>query len=394
MTFPDLDKFIDFSQPVVGLSPMDGVSDAPFRYITNKYGNPDIILSEFVHVVGLCRGGEKLWQDFIFSDSERHISGQIFGAEPEYFYHAAKIVCELGFSGVDINMGCPAKTVTEHGAGAGLIRTPELAKEIVRQVKRGVQDWYETGEITGVSNEIKLRIEKMVEQRRRRAPRDGVTFQRYALGDERSLVPVSVKTRIGYDKIVIDEWVKHLAEVDPAWITVHGRTLKQLYTGFADWDTIALAVATVPHIPVIANGDIKTYADIVEVLDHTKAKGALIGRATYGNPWLFKQVPELKKLIQNTLETSQFSDFSSVSVMPEMYVPSLEERFAVMLEHARLHVELKGEMSFIQMRKHLAWYCAGFDGAVDLRKQLVVSNSVAEVENIIDTFASARISNV
>lgn len=366
----------DIQYPVIGLSPMDGVSDAPFRYITNKYGNPDLILSEFVHVIGLCRGGERLWQDFIFTDNERPISGQIFGAEPEYFYHAAKIVCELGFSGVDINMGCPAKTVAEHGAGAALIRTPQLAQEIVRQVKKGVQDWYETGEVTGVENEMKERIKRMVEQRRQRAEQDGVEFKRYANGDERSLVPVSVKTRLGYDQIVIQDWIKYLADVSPDWITVHGRTLKQLYTGEANWDAIATAVQTVPHIPVIANGDVKSYADIVKVLEVTGAKGALIGRATEGNPWFFKNIESLKKYIAKDPTQTK---------LPEMYTPTMEERFKVMVEHARLHVQLKGEGAFIQMRKHLGWYCAGFEGAVDIRKQLVTANNVAELESILSS---------
>lgn len=367
----------DIQYPVIGLSPMDGVSDAPFRYITNKYGNPDLILSEFVHVVGLCRGGERLWQDFIFTDSEKPISGQIFGVEPDYFYHAAKIICELGFTGVDINMGCPAKTVAEHGAGAGLIRTPKLAQEIVRQVKKGVQDWYETGEITGVKDEMKQRIKKMVEQRRQRAEADGIEFKRYANGNDRQLVPVSVKTRLGVEQITITEWIKYLAEVDPAWITLHGRTLKQLYAGEANWDAIATAVATVPHIPMIANGDVKSYADVVKVLDVTKAKGVLVGRATEGNPWFFKNIDKLKKFIAKDPEQIE---------IPDIYIPSLEERFQVMIEHAKLHVELKGEGAFIQMRKHMAWYMNGFDGALDMRKKLMSTNNIADIEQVVSEF--------
>lgn len=366
--------FDDTKYPVIGLSPMDGVSDAPFRYITNKYGKPDVILSEFVHVIGLCRGGERLWQDFIFSDNERPISGQIFGAEPEYFYHAAKIVCELGFNGVDINMGCPAKTVAEHGAGAALIRTPELAQEIVRQVKKGVQDWYETGEVTGVQDEVKQRIQRMMEQRKARAEREGVEFSRYASDPERSLVPVSVKTRLGYDQIVVGDWMKYLGDVEPAWITVHGRTLKQLYTGEANWEAIATAVQAASHIPVIANGDVKSYADIVKVLEVTDAKGVLIGRATEGNPWFFKNIDALKSYIAK--DPGQIE-------LPEQYMPTLKERFEVMLEHARLHVQLKGEGAFIQMRKHLGWYCTGFEGAVEIRKQLVTANNVDDIVRIL-----------
>jgi tRNA-dihydrouridine synthase B len=359
---------LDFSKgPIIGLSPMDGVSDAPFRYITHKYGSPDATFTEFVHVIGICRGGERLWQDFIFADRERPISAQLFGTETEYFYHAAKIAAEMGFDGVDINMGCPARSVAEHGAGAALIRTPELAKEIVKAVQKGVKDWYETGELTGITNKFKQRVERMVDERKRFSEKDGVEFKRYANGADRSVLPVSVKTRIGYSEVTVRDWIKTLTEVEPAWLTIHGRTLKQLYTGQADWDAIAAGVEST-HLPVLANGDIKSVADIKRVLELTKAKGVLLGRASYGNPWLFKNLNKFKQ------------DFNSDTT----YIPSLEERFAVVKEHVKLHLELKGPGSFVQLRKHLGWYMSGFPEAAELRKQLVVSNNEEEVEQILD----------
>lgn len=352
-----LSTLLQKSQPIIGLSPMDGVTDAAFRFVTKKYGNPDVTYTEFVHVMGMCRGSERLYQDFIFTDLERPIIGQIFGAEPEYFYHAAKLICELGFDGVDINMGCPAKSVAEHGAGAALIRTPDLAADIIKATQQGVVDWAADGELTGVSDEIKQRIARMVEQRRQRNLVLGVAFKRYGAGAERGTVPVSVKTRIGYDEIVVEQWIAHIAEQKPHWIAVHGRTLKQLYTGQANWDALALAVKAT-DLPVLVNGDIKTQDDLSRVLELTNARGALIGRGTYGTPWWFNREnkPNPQKIIE------------------------------IMLEHAQLHVELKGESSYVQLRKHLAWYSQHLPNSVEIRKRLVTSNNIDELQQILSSY--------
>lgn len=349
---------------------MDGVTDAAYRFITSKYGSPDITFTEFVHVMGIMRGSERLWQDFIFSDAERPTVAQLFGAEPEYFYHASKIVCELGFDGVDINMGCPMRSVTDHGAGAALINTPDLAQQIVREVKRGVRDWYETGELTGIDDEMRRRIQVMVDARRRRADVLGIPFKRYAAAADRSLLPVSVKTRIGYKEVVVEEWMKTLTEVEPSWISVHGRTLKQMYTGEADWEALARG-RQATHLPFLANGDVRTFEDIKSILQMTKADGVLIGKGSYGNPWIFKGLVDLKQALV------------TCGALPQMYVASEEEKKQVMLEHVKLHVELKGEGAFVQTRKHMGWYMNGFPGAVDLRKQLMQTNTVVEVEAVI-----------
>ena len=129
---------------ILGLSPMDGVTDAAFRWMVARYGKPDVMYTEFVNVEGLMRGrAEKLLPAFFYHKIERPIVAQLFGKGPEEFYRAAVLVGELGFDGVDINMGCPAKNVAQKGMGAGLIETPQLAQKIVRQVKRAVKDWSE-----------------------------------------------------------------------------------------------------------------------------------------------------------------------------------------------------------------------------------------------------------
>ncbi len=375
--------------PVLGLAPMDGVTDHAYRYITKKYGNPDIIFTEFTHVQGLCIAGQNLLKAFEYDQTQRPIVAQIYGKEPEYFYHAAKIVCALGFDGVDINMGCPAKNVTSSGAGAGLIRTPELAKEIIASVKEGVKHWVDNGELTGLSNKTHEAVIEMIRKLKSSSEPDAKGEQAYAKGqaaygssglkenpnlkgylnltsDKRSEIPVSVKTRIGFDKPVTESWISHLDSCNPAWLTVHGRTLKQMYTGNADWTELKKAVESTDKA-VLVNGDIKEYSDIQKVLNLTGAYGVLIGRATFGNPWVFKE--------DNAAQTSESGSINS---------DLLKKKIQVMLEHTKLFVENNLDArAFVQMRKHFGWYIRGFDGAKEIREKLMRSNSLAEVEEIV-----------
>ena len=120
---------------------MDGVTDAPNRTMHGLYGRPDVVITEFTNVEGLWRGGDRIFRDFLYTPAERPVVAQIFGCQPEYFYKAAHVVCELGFDGLDINMGCPAKTIANKGGGAGLIRVPDIAKAIIRAAQKGVRDW-------------------------------------------------------------------------------------------------------------------------------------------------------------------------------------------------------------------------------------------------------------
>ena len=128
----------EMEKPVIGLAPMDGVTDAPFRYMVAKYGKPSLQMTEFTNVEGLARGAVKMLQAFIYDEIERPIVAQIYGTEPDSYYKAAVMLARMGFDGIDINMGCPATKVAKSGSGAGLIRTPELAKELVRMTKKGV----------------------------------------------------------------------------------------------------------------------------------------------------------------------------------------------------------------------------------------------------------------
>ncbi len=367
-------SILELQQPIIGLSPMDGVTDSAYRFITQKYGNPDIMFTEFTNVMGLCIAGDNLLKDFEYDESERLIIGQIYGKEPEYFYHAAKIVCALGFDGVDINMGCPAKTVSSSGAGAGLIKTPDLAREIIAAVKKGVSDWVENGKLTGLSERTYRAVVEKIKNYQLRIKNENIINSNSIgflnlSGEERQIIPTSVKTRIGYDIPVTENWIKNLTLADPAWITVHGRTLKQLYTGEANWDEIRKAVEST-DLPVLANGDIKSAEDVKKVLDLTKANGVLIGRATYGNPWIFSEIRDQMSGIRNqNLEIS------------------FEEKVRVLIEHTEKFVLDNPEpKAFFQMRKHFGWYMKSFDGAKEVREKLMRSNSLEEVKTILNEY--------
>src|SRR5258708_7376435 len=190
----------NLAKPIVGLSPMDGVTDAPFRYITKKYGNPDVIYTEFTSVEGVCHKAKELLKDFLYDETQRPIVAQVYGTTPKFFRQTAVVLCELGFDGIDINMGCPAKNVAHSGAGAALIKTPKLAQEIIRETKAGIQDWL-NGMTSKDCPDISAEIAVEVEKRHQALP------EQY---QQRRPLPVSVKTRIGYDSPVIEEWIPTL----------------------------------------------------------------------------------------------------------------------------------------------------------------------------------------
>src|SRR3989338_6331485 len=160
----------NLAKPIIGLSPMDGVTDAAYRFMVAKSSKPAVIMTEFTNVEGLSRGAISMLEAFIFSDVERPVVAQIYGVEVESFYKVALMVCELGFDGIDINMGCPANKVARRGSGAGLIKTPELAKTIIRIVQKAAQDW--ANGITMEEADIRPKAIKSVrEQKPAPAPR-------------------------------------------------------------------------------------------------------------------------------------------------------------------------------------------------------------------------------
>lgn len=345
--------------PIVGLSPMDGVTDAPWRFIAKKYGMPDVIYTEFVSVEGLWRihkrqeMDHKIWKELLYDESERPVVAQLFGSDPDSFYAATKIVCGLRFDGIDINMGCPSPGLEKSGGGAGLMRDQGRAAAVIEATRRGVEDY-----------------------------------------DNDKEIPVTLKTRIG--SVKPDElWWKFLASQEMPVVAMHGRTFKQLYSGEADWDVLFKAGEIIRESGALflANGDVKKILNGGKVVELNSGKeidikchadGILIGKNAMGNPWIFRK---------------------------DGYEPNTEERLKVAIEHAKKYEEVfmreketesknlkagiasppeadrnDGKGKFFPMRKHLAWYAHGFPEAGELRRKLVTTNSSEDVKKIVSDF--------
>jgi tRNA-dihydrouridine synthase len=350
-------------KPIIGLSPMDGVTDASFRFITAKYGGPDVTFTEFVNVEAAFFAPHTLLRDLTYSEIERPVIAQIYGHTPELFYKVAHLVCELGFDGLDINMGCPAKKVAAKGSGAALIRTPELARTIIQSARRGIHDWRDGQTLADLG--IHTVFSGLADRLRR--------GQEMA---ERRTIPLSVKTRIGYDDVVVEEWMQTLLEENLAAITLHGRTLKQGYKGSADWDAIGRAVEIAKNSAtlILGNGDLKNMAGVCRRVHDTGVDGVLLGRAAQGNPWIFRAKNQAKRSLR-----------SRVTIHSP--VIALEERFRVLLEHSRHFEKYNLIRNFVGMRKHLAWYCCDSPGAAELRARMVRVNDIDEVVQCLRAYA-------
>ena len=344
---------------------MDGVTDASFRHITAKHGGPDVTLTEFVNIQSALYSPSTLLKDFIYSEIERPVVAQIYGKTPELFYKVAHIICELGFDGLDINMGCPAKKVAASGCGAALIRTPDLAREIIRAAQQGIQDWQGGQRLGDVGFD-----NAMVEQ---------VEAVKPNITSGRRLIPVSVKTRLGYDRVVIEDWLATLLKEKPVAISLHGRTLAQGYKGEADWNAIARAVelAKGSGTLILGNGDVQDLPAVYRRVGRSGVDGVLIGRGAQGEPWIFRE----KNAVKHALRCHTELDLHAVPI-------DIAERFRVIVEHCEHFERLCGRSRFVAMRKHLTWYCRSFRGAAEMRARTSRANSAEEVRRILAEFVT------
>ena len=370
-------------KPIIGLSPMDGVTDAPMRFIAKKYGRVDILYTEFVSAEGLWRikkRGEmenKIWQDLRFDKTQGPNIAQVFGSDPESFYEASKIICELGFDGIDINMGCPSPGLEKRGGGAGLIRDKCNAVEVVEATRRGGKDFFDTLQDAQKS----CSHDPTFAGSERVSARD---FASVFATSKKTSIPVSLKTRIGSDK-PDKKWWELLASLQMPAVAMHGRTFKQLYSGFADWDLLLEAAEIIRESGALflGNGDIsrlqisgdrsqfKVLTKMEKEIDLTgRMDGVLIGRGAIGNPWVL-------------CSRFQMTDISSQI--------DTGERLRVAVEHAKKFEEILPEQKFFVMRKHLVGYASGFDNATELRKKLVMTNSASEVEKVCNEWFNSDI---
>ena len=359
-------------QPIIGLAPMDGVTDSAFRHIVATYGKPDVVFTEFTNVHDICSGRLKALDSLRYSEIERPVIAQIYGKDPALFYQAAHVVCELGFDGLDINMGCPSKNVASSGSGAGLIRTPSLALELMDKTRKGIQDWADGQSLA----DLGLKSSALQAIAHLKAEHPDLTERQ-----ERLPIPLSVKTRLGFDCNIIDEWSDCLIQGRPEVISMHGRTLSQMYRGLSDWEAIAQAATHIRNhgILAIGNGDIKSLAEANQRIKDSGVNGVLIGRGALGNPWIFQGIQHVRESLSTgshmKLKTSE---------------PSLEEKFQAMINHAQSFEAIHGPERFVRMRKHLGWYCSSFPHAAAMRVQMVRTNGSQDVINILQAYLTAH----
>lgn len=305
-------------RPCLALAPMADVTDPAYRSLIAQMGRPDVTWTEFVSADGLYHTRElkrmpdeenPLMRDLAFTNEERPIVAQLFGANPETMAYAAKLCRELGFDGIDINMGCPDRSIEKQGAGAAMMKHPEDAPSIIAAAR-------ESG------------------------------------------LPVSVKTRLGYNRVEMDEWLPVLLAEKPAALTVHLRTRKEMSAVPAHWElahrVVELRDRYSPGTLVLGNGDVKSRAEALAKIEETGLDGVMLGRAIFGNPWLF---------------TDRDPDaFSSREKLEALRM--LAERFDALRPRKSFHI----------LKKHFKAFVTGWPGAAELRASLMEAATQEELD--------------
>lgn len=303
--------------PFTALAPMDGVTDMVFRQIIAQIGRPDVFFTEFTSVEGLMSEGRKrVEQNLLFQPNEQPVAAQIWGISPKNFYESAKYIKNSGFSGIDINMGCPQRVIIKNGACSALIKNQKLASEIIKATKEGAGG-----------------------------------------------LPVSVKTRIGWGKEDIEEWIGFLLRQDLAALTVHLRTATELSKVPARWEfmpkIMRLRDKYAPETVIIGNGDITSLNEVKEKHEEYGCEGFMIGRGIFANPWVFNGS-------KNTQDIS------------------LDERFAIFLRHIDLYEKTWGRnKNFENLKKFCKVYINNFPEAAKYREKVMKAKSLEELRESV-----------
>lgn len=299
-------------------SPLSGVTDLVFRQLVRRYAPDSMMYTEMVHASGLTHA-RQLPKVMDVDPQERPISIQLFDCRPDFLAEAARMAAAEGADTIDLNMGCPVNKITKNGGGSSLLRQPEVAEAIVQAVVQAVD------------------------------------------------IPVTVKTRIGWDEEHINavEFAQRMEQAGAQMLTLHGRTRAQGYHGPARWDWIAQVKQAIA-IPVIANGDVVSVESAVRCLEETGADGVMCSRGTLGYPFLVGE-------IDHFLKTGNHRP-----------PPSIVEQLRCAQEHLRLLAAYKGDRGIYQSRKHMTWYVKGFSGAADLRQRLCQIETVEQGVVLLD----------
>ncbi len=312
------------SKPFTVLAPMDDVTDNVFRQVVLSSARPDVFFTEFTSADGLVFNSHGVpRRKLTFTQNQRPIVAQIWGNNPENMEKAAKIVKELDFDGIDINMGCPVREVVRAKAGAGLIGEYDSVGKIIDAVKKGAKG-----------------------------------------------LPVSVKTRLGINQNIAEEWATFLLRQEITALTIHGRTAKQMSKGSADWDEIGKIVKIKnqisPETLVIGNGDIKNYSEVKMARENYDVDGVMVGRGIFDNPWVFDKTDRTR---------------------------TTKEYFDLMEMHINLFQKTWGDSkNFAILKKFFKIYIKDFRGAAELRQEFMESKSKEEVSVLMEKFRATAIS--
>ncbi len=306
-------------KPFFVMAPMEGVTDIAFRQLIDEIGRPDLKFSEFVNATGMfSRGAKSVNMSLEYESSEKPLVAQLWGTNVDDYKKAAKFVVEKGFDGVDINMGCPVRKIINKGSCSALIKNPPLAREIIMAVREGV---------------------------------DGQ-------------IPVSVKTRIGFDQIVTDDWIRFLLESEIDALTVHGRTADEMSRVDCHWEEIAKAVQIRDEMGVntviVGNGDVESLAQGRQKAVEYGVDGIMIGRGVLHNPWIFSD--------------TKFEDHSRA------------EKIDLLRRHAELFFRYwpNDERPFVVLRRFFKIYLRGFENANQLREKVMSARNWGEVEELLN----------
>ncbi|TSC96735.1 MAG: tRNA-dihydrouridine synthase [Candidatus Peregrinibacteria bacterium Greene1014_49] len=331
-------SWVSTPRPIVALAPMAGVTDASYRQLIKRIAPEVIVYTEFLSTDAIHYGAKKTMEMIHFDPKvECPFIVQVFGKDPEHFLSAAKVIEELGADGIDINMGCPAAKVVSSCHGSALIRNPDLAAELVHATKKAVK------------------------------------------------IPVSVKTRLGWDRIeTLIPFCQRIIEAGAEALAIHGRRYCDKFSGAANWDPIYELKKAFPHIPIIGNGDIACAADAVAKIGNLD--GVMVGRGTFGNPWVMGEICEALRDACDGRGRDVRQDVSTedISMQPTISNITFAEKIPLILEHCELAVRLKGEKrGMLEMRRHLASYVRGQPGAAEMRARLVLAEKIEDVKAVL-----------
>lgn len=301
-------------KPIMILAPMDGVTDSVFRQIVCSVGRPDVLFTEFVPIDAILsiKGQDVIKKSLQFSETERPIVAQIWGTDPDKFFKVAKLLSKLGFDGIDINMGCPDKSTIKKGACSALIKNPKLAREIILATIKGANG-----------------------------------------------LPVSVKTRIGFNELDTENWVRALLQTPITALILHLRTVSEMSKVPAHWEEIEKAVKIRNELKlnvlIIGNGDIKTLKEAKDKCKKYKIDGVMIGRGIFENVWLFNEKVNIENIIP-------------------------KQKIELLIKHLNLFKKTYGkDKHFELMKKFVKCYVNNFKGSKKIRESLMKTKSLDEL---------------